>query len=275
MASSVKIDAATTSGGALAAALSGVRDPGGPARAALIGELIERLGEAGDETLGTWLVEFAGPNAERRATMADVIGIAARRLAPDDEPPAEGAAAAAWRALVVAADRLHGGGVRALGRLPFVGDDRLALLVAEARAQMPEHSGGARRTVGNAGDALAALAVSRELREAVSAALGFAVVPTYDAVYEYDPPGSRVRTHVDARDFEIVVHLLLEQASTRGDGGESVLVAHRPGAESPERLRLRPGESVVLRGRGTLHCWEPLGPDERRSLTAIGFQTAE
>src|SRR5215208_6281250 len=165
MGSSVKSDSATTSGGVLLVELSRVRDPGGAVRAALIGELIERLGEARDETLGEWLVEFAGPDAERRATMADVIGIAARRLAPDDEPPADGAAAAAWRALVVAADRLHGGGVRALGRLPFVGDDRLALLVAEARAQMPEHSGGARRTVGNAGDALAALAVSRGLRE--------------------------------------------------------------------------------------------------------------
>jgi len=36
-------------------------------------------------------------------------------------------------------------------------------------------------------------------------------------------------------------------------------------------LRVRPGEAVALRGRGTIHSWEPLRDDEHRTMTAIGF----
>ena len=240
-------------------------------------ELIAHLRRSGadasssGEQLGEWLAAFPGPDPERRAAVVDAIGAAARRLTLDDEPPTDAAAAEAWRALVVAADRLHGSGAVALGRLPFVSDELLALLAAEAREQWPASAEPGRRTTARAGDALARVAVSRQLREAVATALGAAVAPTYDALYEYDPPGSRVRTHVDARDYEIVVHLLVEQTTAAGAPSSSELVAHLPGAGAPTRLTVRPGEAVVLRGRGTLHAWRPLGPDERRTLTAIGF----
>jgi hypothetical protein len=115
--------------------------------------------------------------------------------------------------------------------------------------------------------------VSRQLRECVSAALGFAVVPTYEAVYEYDPPGSHVGTHVDSRAYEIVFHLLLEHASSLGDAGESVLVVHLPGEWSPTRIAVSPGDAVVLRGRGTIHSWQAMGDDDRRTLVAVGFRT--
>jgi hypothetical protein len=241
-------------------------------------ELIAHLRGAGadasssGEQLGAWLAAFPGADPERRAAVVDAIGSAARRLTLDsDEPPTDTAAAEAWRALVVAADRLHGSGAVALGRLPFVSGELLALLAEEAREQWPASSEPGRRTTAPAGDVLAALAVSRKLREAVATALGAAATPTYDALYEYDPPGSRVRTHVDARDYEIVVHLLVEQTTAAGAPSSSELVAHLSDAGAPTRLTVRPGEAVVLRGRGTLHAWRPLGPDERRTLTAIGF----
>ncbi|MDB4889674.1 MAG: hypothetical protein JWL61_1529 [Gemmatimonadetes bacterium] len=238
----------------------------------LLTQLLIRLRKpAGDDdSLVHSLVAFAGVDDDRRAELTNIVGVAARELAPDDVPPVRGAAAEAWRALVVTADRLHGSGAYALGRPAFVTDRLLGLLVEESRAERPSDLGG-RRATSAPGDVLAALAVSRQLATAMNDALPFKVVPTYDALYEYDPPGGRVRTHVDSRDFEIVFHLLLEQPSPAGEEAKSVLVVHRPLESEPSRLRLRVGEAVVLRGRGTIHSWEPLGREETRTLVAVGF----
>ncbi len=257
----------------LAEALSShVAAPGGPAPH-LLAELLEHLRapDHDDDSLAHSLAAFAGADGRRRAELTDIIGVAARRLAPDDVPPVRGAPAEAWCALVDAADRMHGSGAYALGRPAFVTDRLLGMLVAESRAMHPGELGG-RRGTSAAGDVLATLAVSRQLTSAVVDALSFDVAPTYDALYEYDPPGGRIRTHVDSRDFEIVFHLLVEQPSPRGEEAESVLVAHRSLEREPSRLRLRVGDAVVLRGRGTLHSWAPLGADETRTLVAVGFR---
>jgi predicted 2-oxoglutarate/Fe(II)-dependent dioxygenase YbiX len=173
-------------------------------------------------------------------------------------------------ALVTTAHRLNRSGVHALGRLAFVSDAFFGRLVDEARRQLAPGVGDT-RSVGRAGDALAALAVSRQLRSLVSRTLGVAVTPTFDAVYEYDPPGTHVQTHVDSREYEIVCHLLLDHTSDAGDG-TSTLVAHLPGHAAPTHVSLRPGDAVILLGRGTLHSWMPLTRGERRILTAIGFR---
>lgn len=232
----------------------------------LIDDLLEQL-ELGrpTEDLAAWLTASAGPNGERRDVLGDVLGSVARRLPQTGEP---------WQALVSALDRLFGSGVRALGRLSFVGDALLALLLAEARQQLPEPEGTSRPGPGPAGRALASLAVSPKLSAAMSTAFGFAVAPTYDAVYQHDPPGSHVRTHVDTRDYELVFHLILEH-TLPGDGSPgSALVAHLPAAPEPTRLPVGPGEAVALRGRGTIHTWEPLHEDEDRIMIAIGFASA-
>jgi hypothetical protein len=239
----------------------------------LLAELLEHLRAHGrdDESLAQSLVAFGGADDDRRAQLTNIIGVAARQLAPEDVSPMRGVAAEAWRALVVVVDRMHGSGGYALGWPAFLTDRLLGLLVEESRAQRPSDFGD-RRATSAPGDVLATLAVSRQLATAVSAALSFDVVPTYDALYEYDPPGGRVRTHVDSRDFEIVFHLLVEQPSPAGEEAESVLVVHRPLEREPSRLRLRAGEAVVLRGRGTIHSWEPLGAEETRTLAAVGFR---
>lgn len=206
-----------------------------------------------------------------REQVGDVLGSVARRLAASGEAPAQGAAAEAWDAIAVALDRLFGSGVQHLGRLPFVTDALLDLLLAEARQRLPLRAGTSRPAPGPPGRALAALAVSGKLRRAVEDAFGFAVEPTFDAVYLYDPPGSHVRTHVDTRDYELVVHLVLEHAAPADGSGGSALLAHLPAAREPQRLPVAPGEAVALRGRGTIHSWEPLRDDEHRIMTAIGF----
>ncbi len=236
-----------------------------------IDEVLERVGESGSEALEDWLVRFAEEDDARRQAVADAVAIAVRRLAPDDEPPT-GPDAGVWFALVAAADRLYGSGVTPMGRLPFAGDSILERLVAEARELAPDRTEPGRRAAAGAGDALAGLAVSRQLREAVGEAVGFPIVPTYEAVYLYEPAGSHVRTHLDARDYEIVFHLVLEHRPPADGSGGSALVAHLSGNPEPARLRFRPGEAVALRGRGTIHSWEPLRDDEERILTAVGFE---
>lgn len=214
------------------------------------------------------LIAFAGDDAQHRATLTDLIGRAARTLAPDDEPPLDDAGRMIWTTFTTVVGRLHGSGAYELGKLDFISDDLFDYLLNEAREQQPADAN-SRRAVGAAGDGLTALAGSRQLSDAVEAALGFPVEPTGDALYEFDPPGSHVRTHVDSRDYEIVYHLLLEHA---GGNGTSELIAHLPERDRPARLPLRPGESLVLRGRGTIHSWKALGDDERRILVAVGFR---
>jgi hypothetical protein len=241
----------------------------------LIDELLEQIGgdRAAPAALAEWLVDFAAVDETHRKAVGDAVGIAARKLAPDDAPPT-GAEGAPWQALVLALDRLYGSGVEPLGRLPFISDGLLQQLVRESRAQRPEEEEAGRRQVGAAGGVLAGLAVSRQLREAVGAALGFAVVPTYSAVYLYDRPRGHVRTHVDAGDYETVVHVVVEHSPPSSGSPGSALVVHEPGRPEPTRLLFAAGDAVILRGRGTIHSWEELGADERRTLTAIGFEPA-
>jgi hypothetical protein len=217
-----------------------------------------------EDALARSLTDAVEGLRHERAVVGDALGALARRLAPAD---------AAWQPLTIVLDRLYGSGVHVLGRPPFVSDGLLQVLRAEGRGQRPETAAAHRPAPGAAGPALAALAVSAQLRDAVSTALGHPVAPTYDAVYLYDPPGSHVRTHVDTRDYELVVHLVLEHTLPRNGPG-SALVVHLPGEPEPSRLAVCPGEAVVLRGRGTIHSWEQLADDEDRTMIAVGFASS-
>jgi hypothetical protein len=214
-----------------------------------------------EDALARSLTDALEGLSHERAALGDTLGALARRLAPGD---------AAWRLLTIVLDRLYGSGVHALGRPPFVSAALLQLLQAEAHVQRPKAVSAHRPAPGAAGPALAALAVSTQLRDAVSRALDSPVAPTYDAVYLYDPPGSHVRTHVDTRAYELVVHLVLEHDLPRNGRGSALLV-HLPDEPEPRRLPVGPGEAIVLRGRGTIHSWERLAGDEERTMIAVGF----
>src|SRR5688572_3907255 len=139
-----------------------VRSSGGEPE--LIDELLESKPQG---NVPAWLAAAAGPDGERREVLGDVLGAVARQLARTGEVPTQGAAAEAWQALAVTLDGLFGSGVQALGRLPFIGDALLELLVTESRQQLSKQAKDASRPApGPAGRALAALAVSPKLREA-------------------------------------------------------------------------------------------------------------
>jgi hypothetical protein len=261
---------------ALMQALRAVGDEldGGDERRDTLDVALERLAALPDlsaAALGGRLAAL-GDDAREHAALTDLLGLAARTLAPDgDEVAATGASAAAWRALSIAVDRLHSSGAVALGRLAFLSDALIDGLVREAREKLPERPGDGERLYAVAGPLLARLAVSRQLKDALRAAYGAALEPSYDAVYMYDPPGSHVRTHVDNRAYELIWHLVLEHTLPADGSGGSALVTHPPDSTRADRLALAPADSVLLHGRGTLHSWQPLRAGERRTLIGVGY----
>lgn len=239
----------------------------------LIDELLEREAERDSRALDVQLAAIAGGDMERRAALLDVFRLAARSLAPEGRPPPTVAGATAWQALLIALDRLGGSGVIAFGRLPFISERLLELLIAEAEIQLPRRPDTGRSQIGEPGTILANVAASRKLCETLASACGFHVAPAHEAVYIYEPPGSHA-AKVDALDYEILFQLILEHTLPRNGSAGSALVVHRPDAASPVCCSLRPGEAVALCGRGTLHSWDTLQPDERRTLIAVGFERA-
>ncbi|HVF74375.1 MAG TPA: hypothetical protein VM938_04955 [Acidimicrobiales bacterium] len=124
-------------------------------------------------------------------------------------------------------------------------------LAAESERQRPD---------GGPGSVLRRLAVSRQLREAVSAAVGVEVVPTYNALYQYHDDSTRLRRHRDGPGYDLVFHLTVFH-----EAPASVLVV------DDEAVSLAVGEGLVLRGQDVEHGWTPLAPGERRTLVAVGF----
>ncbi len=257
--------------------------PDGNLELELIHALLDRLAETDGQVdgrretsaaLGERLAAIAGRDDQRRTALVDVLGLLACRLAPAGRPPPTAAGATAWRALVIAVDQLSGSGAKALGRLPFINEQLLNLLVAEADVQLPQRPTTGRRLIGEPGSILGTVAVSRKLCQAIAGAVGFAVAPAYEAVYIYEPPGSHVATHVHASDYEIRFHLILEHTVPATNSEGSALVAHLPDASRPTRFLFRPGEAVALRSRGTIHSWDKLQADECRTLITVGFQRA-
>lgn len=242
----------------------------------LLDQLLEQFEadrqDAAEDCFAQSLTAILGADPERRADLADAVGSLAFIVAPDDDPPATPDGAAAFRTLVGSADRLYGAGVVPLGRLPFISDRLLRLMVDEAGLELPDRVDSGQRLNAPPGRALATLAVSRKLLHAMESALGLELAPARLATYMYDPPGSHVRTHLDNRPYEAIFHMVLEH-EVPGDGSPgSALVAHVPGRSEPVRVWLRPGEAVALSGRGTIHSWQQLAADERRTLIGIGFE---
>jgi hypothetical protein len=239
-------------------------------------ELTERFGGATrtgarrpEEAFARVLVAYARGDRAAQAWLTDRLRHAARRLTPRRTPPRRGARAVAWRALIIAAGRLHESGVRRLPTRAFLNRADLDALVREGHRQRPASR--VRRTqYAPPGPTLRRLAVDRRLQRAASRALSVRVDPAYTAVYMYDPPRSHVPPHLDSEDFGIVVHVVLEHE--RPSRGGSALIVHRP--RKDVRMALAPGQAVVLAGRGAVHQWEPLGRDESRMLVAIGFKRA-
>jgi hypothetical protein len=244
----------------------------------VLADLLRHLEERSDDPAETrnsaaWLAHrletFTDRHERKRVPLADLMGLAARGLAPAGDPPSDDAGAAAWRATLATAERLYGEGFCRLGRLPFLDDGRLAMLLAESE-QAQRATIGRAAQIGEPGRALRELAVDRRLTAGVSEAVDFAVRPSYRAVYMYYAPSARVHPHVDHADYEIIFHLTLAHIPPADGSRRAALVVYRLDGP-PARVELAEGEAMVLRGRGSIHTREPIKGGEHWTTLAIGF----
>lgn len=112
---------------------------------------------------------------------------------------------------------------------------------------------------------LAALCASEVVAEAAGRAAGRALVPALAAAYQFDED---LPIHLDREPFSFVLHVVLEHRCPDGVPPARLRVL---GPAGEQWLSPGVGEGLVLAGRGTLHCWEPLGEGEHRTMIAIGL----
>ena len=112
---------------------------------------------------------------------------------------------------------------------------------------------------------LAALCASDVVADAAGRAAGLSLVPALAAVYQFD---EELPIHLDREPFAFVLHVVLEHRCPDGAQAARLRVV---GPAGEEWLSPGVGEGLVLAGRGTLHCWEPLADGEHRIMIAIGF----
>ena len=112
---------------------------------------------------------------------------------------------------------------------------------------------------------LAALCSSAAVADAAARTAGRALAPALAAAYQFD---EELPIHLDREPFSFVLHVVLEHRCP--DGAQAArLRALGPAGE--EWLSPGVAEGLVLAGRGTLHCWEPLAEGEHRTMIAIGL----
>jgi hypothetical protein len=112
---------------------------------------------------------------------------------------------------------------------------------------------------------LAALCASEVVADAAGRAAGRALTPALAAAYQFD---EELPIHLDREPFSFVLHVVLEHRCPDGVHAARLRVL---GPVGEEWLSPGVGEGLVLAGRGTLHCWEPLADGEHRTMIAIGL----
>lgn len=112
---------------------------------------------------------------------------------------------------------------------------------------------------------LAALCASDVVADAAGRAAGRALVAALAATYQFD---EELPIHLDREPFSFVLHVVLEHRCPDGAQAARLRVL---GPAGEQWLSPGVGEGLVLAGRGTLHCWEPLADGEHRTMIAIGL----
>ncbi len=164
-------------------------------------------------------------------------------------------------------DRVPPNGVVYRGRPEFVSDQLLSTLQTESDRLRPSAIRFHDHLVVSGAPGARQLAFSPEMGALVSAHAG-AVQPTTKANYlYYDQPGLGIDPHLDNEEFSLNAIMMLqhEYRDTR-----SALVLY-PLDAPPEKIRLTPGELIVMFADSIVHARERVGANERISIAAFGF----
>jgi hypothetical protein len=180
-----------------------------------------------------------------------------------------------WRALLDAMAVARPAGFALLGRPPFVSDERLAELAAEALDMRAEAKatgsdpGQAGQLIAGPGPVARALVLDKGWNELCREALGCERRSPYSVSYlYYEQSGAGIVPHVDDPDFAVNVIMVVSRSA--GGDERSATVLH-PAGEGPVRAVLEPGEAVLLEADGLVHAREPMQPGERVTVLTMGF----
>ncbi len=164
-------------------------------------------------------------------------------------------------------------GIAYVGRPDFVTPALVDLLQQESRRVRSEAVRFHDHFVTSGAPNARSVAFSSEMIEFVRVYAG-EVEPTSKANYlYYDEPGLGIEPHVDNEEFSLNVIMMLEHEDTdaaKDQHEPSALVLYPPSAP-PRRLRLQPGELVVMFADSVIHARERVKLGERISIVAFGF----
>jgi hypothetical protein len=212
-----------------------------------------------------------------RSNLKLLLGMAAGGLIGDDgRPPTMGVAGAAFDATANCIARLQphrhrvpSNSVIYRGRPNFVTDGLLDELRAESRQMRARAERFDDHYVTSGAPLARSVGYSTELNDLIGTYTEH-VRPTAKANYlYYDEVGLGIEPHVDNEAFSLNAIMMLNH---EWEGDPSALVLYPPN-RSPERVLLAPGEMIVLFADSIAHARERVGPNERISIVAFGFQS--
>jgi hypothetical protein len=234
---------------------------------------------AGDSALVERLVDLVrGADPVDFFLMKDQLSMAASALPVDGTLPRTPSDLHAFRVIqrwlfeLCRAGRpgLRKDGIIWRGRPRFMTDDLLQALLAEAADLRP---GASRQRWGqftcSKTKVAQSLSEGADVRSMIRDLAG-SIEGVSTAIYlYYDEPGAHVRPHVDGDKFSINMNVMLDHSS-RTDATSDLVVYPVDGA--PERLRMTPGELVLMYADCIVHTRSPVSAGEIVQNLAMGFQ---
>ena len=172
----------------------------------------------------------------------------------------------ALRAILQILARAEPTGVLWQGRLPCMTDELLRDLQQEAEQIHDATIAPGGHVFGGIGTVADRFIASDALGQFIAPLVGETVPAVNSSYIFYYTEGTGVGPHLDNIPFNLLT--MLRQSHVLAPGR---FVTYGTDGE-PNRIRLRPGESVLYHSGATLHAREPLKRDETVWLLSVGFQ---
>ena len=167
-------------------------------------------------------------------------------------------------------DRIPSDGIAWIGRPDFLSDELLASLIEESINLRPHATRFDNHYLGAGAPIANKFAISKELTDFVQEKAG-RVIPTGVASFlYYDEDGCGIPPHIDTDIFSLNVILMLHHNHKDIENPSNLMVF--PANEAPKKIKLIPGEIIIIFSGNIIHAREPVKKDESISIITFGFK---
>jgi hypothetical protein len=164
-------------------------------------------------------------------------------------------------------------GIQYRGRPPFLTDDLLSALQAEAAMVGPSAPPFDEHYLGCGGPVANQLANSSALADLVTSVVPKAVTTGIASYLFYRDVGQGIIPHIDTDIFSLNVLMMLAHEIPAGLAEPSALHMHFADG-TKQRLQLSPGEVVIFLAGTQAHSRTPIQENERVTILTLGFMPA-